>query len=359
MDNCVIFTINKCENDINEWIVHHILLGFQHIYIYDDNSIIPILSTISILPDNIKACVTVYTLTNEYEINPNKLNAPIPELIYYDEEIYNRFNHEKQLYFYNYFVKYHKDKAKWVLCCDVDEYVYLSIDTNINDYIESVQEYDIIFLPWVMYGTSYFTDKPSGLIIDNFRCHESSYFGTGKSIINIKNIKQITHVHTINNINNIHRPNVLNVKIGELRAHLNHYFTKDCKSFYSKKMKIARGQTNFFERTPSSIIGPTVSPQFNKCTNHIMEKYVNRIIDILHVPNALNFNFNIYTHILRKDNKIINHKYVLNNCTTYSDVEDFILKPLEYILKTSSDYTNILIKYGENIDRAIIDEFSS
>jgi hypothetical protein len=34
MYNIVIATMNSNEIDINEWVVHNILLGFEHIYIY-------------------------------------------------------------------------------------------------------------------------------------------------------------------------------------------------------------------------------------------------------------------------------------------------------------------------------------
>ena len=45
---------------INEWIVHHILLGFEHIYIYDDQSNYPISERIKELPECIQEKVTVY-----------------------------------------------------------------------------------------------------------------------------------------------------------------------------------------------------------------------------------------------------------------------------------------------------------
>jgi len=50
MYDCVIVTMNSNEIDINEWIVHNILLGFSHIYIYDDHSNPNIKDTINLLP---------------------------------------------------------------------------------------------------------------------------------------------------------------------------------------------------------------------------------------------------------------------------------------------------------------------
>jgi hypothetical protein len=43
MYNIVIATMNSNEIDINEWVVHNILLGFEHILIKNDN-----------LPDNLR-----------------------------------------------------------------------------------------------------------------------------------------------------------------------------------------------------------------------------------------------------------------------------------------------------------------
>lgn len=42
--------------------------------------------------------------------------------------------------------------------------------------------YDIIYIPWIYYGTSFYIDKPKGLLLDNFRCHGSGYT-CGKSIV--------------------------------------------------------------------------------------------------------------------------------------------------------------------------------
>ena len=68
MYNSIIVTMNSNEIDINEWIVHNILLGFEHIYIYDDNSNPKMSDIISELPNDFYQKVTIYRLDSHYEI---------------------------------------------------------------------------------------------------------------------------------------------------------------------------------------------------------------------------------------------------------------------------------------------------
>lgn len=348
--NFVIFTMNKCEENINEWIVHHLLIGFERIYIYDDNSIIPIKDTISELPDDFKNKVTIYRLDNEYEVNKNNTNADISELIYYDKDLYDKYKNFKQLYFYNYFLKYHKNICNWGLFCDIDEYVFIKDYDTIQDlfiFLDSkniTNNYDIIYLRWIMYGTSFYVDNPPGLIIDNFRCHENKYYGCGKSILKMKNIEYVDCVHKIlktnDNTYDVYLEND-NKELYNLPIHLNHYFTKSCKSYLKKKQNIALGQTNFFDRTPISIIGPTVSLCFNLITDkHIMEKYVNKVNNTLKndVNNILDYK--IYSHILTNNNAKIDMKYLMNIKPTEETIKEFINYDLKYLEKIHFENSN-------------------
>ena len=85
--NLIIQAIAKDEDHIiNEWIVHHILLGVEHIYLYDDFSKIPITEAIKNLPSWILDKVTVYRL----EENDNYYNEAFLNSKYYDKKLYEK-----------------------------------------------------------------------------------------------------------------------------------------------------------------------------------------------------------------------------------------------------------------------------
>jgi hypothetical protein len=180
--------------------------------------------------------------------------------------------------------------------------------------MQNYNQHSIIFIPWIMYGTSKYINTPPGSVLDNFRCHENKYYGTGKSIINLNKINTINCVHKINKDEPIYIFDK-NTKLYELPIHINHYFTKSFKQYIKKKMSYGLGQTNFFNRTPLEIIGPVISECFNiNINNHIMEKYVNKINLILnYTSNNNQLDYATYYDIIEYDNKFINMKYLLTN----------------------------------------------
>lgn len=318
MYNCVVVTMNSNEIDVNEWIVHNILLGFDHIFIYDDNSNPKIIDIIDELPINIKQHVTIYRLDSHYEINKEDYMVTRPNnLLYFDESIYIKHKTNKQRYLMNYFLKYHKNISKYCFFCDIDEFIYLKEDNTISEYLLKMKEYDIIYIPWIYYGTSYYIDKPDGLLIDNFRCH-ANFYSCGKSIINMNNIDEIFCIHKINkNIDNTkYYKYDRNSTLFTHPIHINHYITKSYKSVLRKKKEHCLGQTNDFYRDISHIIRMGIGNGLNTITkDHIMEKYVENINNILRYN--LNENHILYDKydkgIIQFNDIILSYEYINNN----------------------------------------------
>jgi len=318
MYNIVIATMNSNEIDINEWIVHNILLGFEHIYIYDDNSNPKVIDIIAELPDYIKNCITIYRLDSHYEINKGEYSVSETEnLLYFDKDIYQKYKTNKQKYLMNYFLKYHKNISKYCFFCDIDEFLYLKEDNTIIDYLDKMSEYDIIYIKWIYYGTSYYIDKPKGLLIDNFRCHCNGY-DSGKCIVNIQNIDEILCIHSINE--NIEKNKYYeydkNSPLFTHCIHINHYITKSYKSVLRKKKEHCLGQVNDFYRSIEHIIVVGLGNNLNKITNnHIMEKYIFEINKILNYDlNQEEKNYEDYSNGVICFNGVnLSHKYIKEN----------------------------------------------
>jgi len=307
--------MNSNEIDLNEWIVHNILIGFEHIYIYDDNSNPNIKDIISVLPINIMDCVTIYRLDCDYEINNGEYINKKDNLLYFDESIYRKHKQNKQRYLMNYFLKTHKTISKYCFFCDVDEFIYLRDHITIQEYLNTMDNYNIIYIPWIYYGTSYYINKPKGVMMDNFRCHCSKY-DCGKSIIKMSNVDEIYDIHKINPKNPNYFEYDRSAPLFSLPIHINHYITKAFKSVLIKKKEHCLGQTNEFYRTIPHIIGLGNGVNLNSITsNHIMEKYIYKINDIL--KYELNDNHNDYNKykpgIIIMDNIEMSYSYVNNN----------------------------------------------
>jgi hypothetical protein len=306
MFDCVIATMNSNEIDINEWIVHNILLGFSHIYIYDDHSSPNIKDIVDLLPIQYKECVTIYRLDCYYEINKIDYEAtPKDNLLYFDKELYSRHKWNKQRYLMNYFLKTHKNKHNYCMFIDIDEFVYLKDDLTIHAYLEKMKNYDIIYIPWIFYGTSFYIDKPKGLLIDNFRFHSDRYDSCGKSIINMKNVNEIFCIHTICDFNNNYFSYKRDAPLYTHDIHINHYITKSFKSVIRKKKEHCLGQTNDFQRSVSYIIGFGDVGNLDKIrSEHIMKKYIEKINDVL-------------KYELNEDHNTENPEYILNTPKLY------------------------------------------
>lgn len=341
MYNIVIATMNSNEIDINEWVVHNILLGFEHIYIYDDYSNPKIIDIINNLPDNFKEKVTIYRLDSHYEIKKGEYitDEEKKSLLYFDNDIYQRHKGNKQRYLMNYFLKTHKHISKYVFLCDIDEFIYLRDDDNIHDYLLKMSLYDIIYIPWLYYGTSFYIDKPKGLLLDNFRCHAQQY-DCGKSIVKMSNLDEILCIHTINkeNTNLSYYEYNKNSPLFTIPIHINHYICKSYKSVLRKKKEHCLGQTNDFQRSISHILLFGIGNGLNfVINNNIMEKYVTNINNVLHYKlNNEEKDFNSYKNgVIHFNGVNLNYEYIIEN-SSIQLIDDILNSENIFYVKTNN-----------------------
>lgn len=141
--NAVICCIAKCENPyIDEWVQYHLALGFDHIYIYDNNDL-----NGEIFPSNIAENSKVTIINCRGKLS-------------YQEIAYTLFYKEYSLNF------------DWVAYIDVDEFITFSKESsiaNVHDFLSRFStDVDIIHLNWMCYGDSDTTDISTWKVIDRF-----------------------------------------------------------------------------------------------------------------------------------------------------------------------------------------------
>jgi hypothetical protein len=167
---------------INTWIEHYISLGFEHLYIVDDNSTNKISD---LLIDNpYMNNITLFTLdfTTEDFINGN-----IKHSFFYNENI-KVINVNKQTYILNLICKIISKDIEWLFICDADEFLYLKDYDTIQKYMDYTltkqPNISAINFQWLFYGTSYYSYFPEkGHLFDNFIYSDDMLNNHGKSMI--------------------------------------------------------------------------------------------------------------------------------------------------------------------------------
>lgn len=195
------------DNYIEEWISYHLKLGFDHIFIYENNW----------------SC----NLKNEF-ITKIPFNGST-----------------KQLQAYNNFIQKYSDEYQWAAFFDVDEFLILKKNKNIKDFISNYDEYNGIGINWCLFGSN-------GLDKINGNYNVISRFTKREEKINV-------HIKTILKLNKnvvmmVHNPNIpivdpnKNKIVGPFNsngdyeiAQLNHYFTKSKEEF---ELKVSRGRAD-------------------------------------------------------------------------------------------------------------------
>jgi hypothetical protein len=196
-----------CKNEsmvIDEFIEHYLWQGVDHIYLIDNGS-----------TDNTKDIVSKYKQVSYYY----------------------RPERHKQTFHYNEIFNIIKNKTKWLIIADVDEYIYNRKKGNtIKDYLETLNYNKIaaIQMNWKMFGSNGHKKQPKN-IRKSFTLRKYEFDENVKSIINTSltdslNIHTHTHTHTHSDKNIIKNPEELA---------LNHYAIMS--EEYFRNVKMTRG----------------------------------------------------------------------------------------------------------------------
>ena len=193
------------------WIEHYLWQGVEHFYLIDNDSND---NPLTILQEYIdKGIVTYYFL-------PEKYKQPEHYRYVFDNE---------QL----------KQKTKWLIVADLDEFFY-GVDRTLKIKIKSLDNYyDYILCNWVMFGSDGHTDQPDDIRTAITHCKASLDCNT-KYIFKTNNIcdsSQIWIHHLINCNLKTHVENQL--------IRLNHYPIQSIQFFTTVKM--TRGAADCIE----------------------------------------------------------------------------------------------------------------
>jgi hypothetical protein len=145
-----------------EWLEFHRMLGVQHFWLYNNNSVDSYQRVLHPYVRN--RIVTLYDW-------PTASSTPITA---YQEKAYDHC------------LAAALGKTKWLAFIDLDEYIVPTENHRITDFLRSYEDFAAVFLYWQMFGTSGLRDLPAGKIMIEalLRRAETDYRGNldGKTI---------------------------------------------------------------------------------------------------------------------------------------------------------------------------------
>lgn len=165
--NCnkiMLFTNARDEKNINEWIAHHFLLGFDKIFIFDHLSQVPI------------SCPRFNGKLVICRVNESKNNIKL--------DFMNRALNVAL-----------SNNADWMLYLDADEYLCINNYDNVKSFLINFKEADTIGINWLMFGSNNLVSHPSGSLVENFTKSDTRLNKHVKSFVRPECVKRIVNPH--------------------------------------------------------------------------------------------------------------------------------------------------------------------
>ena len=221
-----LFCNARDEKHIREWAAHHLLIGFNYIFIFDHNSVKPLSEVfknfdkrVTIIPYNTPHNNIKLTLMNEA--------VPIARNVGVD----------------------------WLLYLDADEFIVLNKFQGIKQLLLYYKFADSFALNWVMFGTNHLKHDPAGLILDSYTKSDKFLNPHVKSFVRVNEVVTADnpHYYRIQNpnkmcaINTVMREpfcfNDYNVEYNNVPAFIAHFVHQSEETYFSRKVKLTRDDT--------------------------------------------------------------------------------------------------------------------
>lgn len=231
---CAICAIAKNENDyINEWCKYHLNLGFDEIYIFDNND-----------------------KTAEYI--GNRIDKNIKDKVFIIPA--NTLTHGFQVKVYSLFYRDFNKEFDWIGYLDIDEFIVLNKHNNIKDFLSTISsDIQTVRMNWQIYGDDGILNGDINVPVYKriVKKLNHSFNMHGKCIVrgNIKDCHFISSHYPVIGSNNELTKSCLpsgkklqndKVSIGKIEydvAYIAHYMTKTWEEF--KKQKLNRTDAGF------------------------------------------------------------------------------------------------------------------
>ena len=150
---------------LREWIEFHHIVGFEHFYLYNNNSTDEYKKALA--PFCAEGLVTLY----EWPQTPAFPTA--------DEHC----------------VANHQHEARWIAFLDDDEFLFPTSSENVRKVLRKYEPYPALAVHWLMFGSSGHVQRPEGLVLENYLRRAESPSPIIKSIVNPRRVAASASTH--------------------------------------------------------------------------------------------------------------------------------------------------------------------
>lgn len=215
---------------IREWVDHHLALGFDMVYVYDNGSDIPIEQTLE-----------TYVTANTVKV----LRAT---------------GRIMQIPSYNHFTANFAAKHDFCAFIDCDEFIILKKHQNVlslcQDYLSAESSAGALAINWMIFGSNGLTSYDARPVVERFTKRGAIVNQNIKCIVRCSTLQQYSHPHyptrLIGYIVDTDRK-VVNPPFNQFGpvdvCQINHYFAKSRSEFYIKQQ---RGRSDTDAKRPLS-----------------------------------------------------------------------------------------------------------
>jgi len=261
VNNVAVFCNARDENNIKEWAAHHILIGFDHVIIFDHKSINPLSNVFNNFNKKVKI---IYTDLDGGNIKLKLMNTA--------KNIANNMN------------------LDWFIYIDADEFLILNkIFKGVKHFLNSYSYGDSIGVNWVMFGSNNLIEEPDGLILENYKKSDKMLDRHVKSFVRPNKIVNCVNPHYYNmkdpskmldlNFKKLTSPycfSNINLPFYKAPAYIAHYVYQSEETY--KKRKIDKKAD---DGTTRNDMGKEIHNHYNNMYNLQPLKYVKQIKQFL------------------------------------------------------------------------------
>jgi hypothetical protein len=256
-----------------EWLEFHRIVGFEHFYLYDDNSDDdpdPILA-----PYLRKRLVTCHRLP--------RAGAPDTEALFRQ---YAAFRHCFETY---------GKLSRWTAFIDDDEFLFPTSHWTMNEALGDYERFAGIAIPWLLFGSSGHRTAPAGLVIEHFRRRQSSVHEIVKCVLDPARISEVLTPHSFRlaggtlPVDETERPRAFHHSPANSvdTFRINHYFTK---SHEESGRKNRRGYfasaSGTFEEKRVHRLAAALDDKLNAVEDLTIQRYLLRLREAVDHPAA-------------------------------------------------------------------------
>jgi hypothetical protein len=148
-----------------EWIEFHQIVGFEHFYLYNNNSTDDYIEVLA--PYRDEGSVTLY----EWPRSPAAPEA--------DEHC----------------VAHHRHEARWIAFLDDDEFLFPSRGESVRKVLSRYKQYPALAVHWLMFGSSGHLRRPEGLVLESYLLRADYVSPIIKSIVNPRRVAAPANAH--------------------------------------------------------------------------------------------------------------------------------------------------------------------